>query len=107
MSDDEIWDTVETGTKEDDIEVLNKRRNEVDSDLEVAIEEQKNRVDVGEVYMSLAICDDVCWQAKKIKEKKILKRLRKVMLIVDIWKDIIAIAETGQRKRTGRNNITY
>ena len=81
LSDDEIGETVERGTKEDDIEVLNKMRNEVDSDLEVAIEEQKNRVDVGEVYMSLAICDDVCWQAKKIKEKKILKRLRKVMLI--------------------------
>ena len=75
-----------TGTTEDDVEALNEKSHEVDSDLEVAIEEEQNCVDVAEVCVLAERCVDVCWQGKEIKllkdeEKKVLKRLREVMLI--------------------------
>ena len=60
--------------------------DEVDGDLEVAIEEEQNHIDVAEVCVSVERYFDICWQRKEIKllkdeEKKILKRLREVMLI--------------------------
>ena len=62
------------------------KSDDVDGDLEVAIEEEKNRVDVAEVCVSVERCVDVCWHGEKIRllkeeDKKILKRLREVMLI--------------------------
>ena len=75
---------VGTDRAEDDIEALNEESDEVDGDLEVAIEEEKNRVDVAEVCVSVERCVDVCWQGEKIRllkeeDKKILKRLREVI----------------------------
>ena len=64
LSDVEIGEIVGTGTTEDDIEALNEKSDEVDSDLEVAIEEEQNRVDVAEVCVSVERCADVCWQGK-------------------------------------------
>ena len=77
---------VGTDRAEDDVEALNEESDEVDGDLEVAIEEEKNRVDVAEVCVSVERCVDVCWQGEKIRllkeeDKKILKRLTEVMLI--------------------------
>ena len=75
-----------TDRAEDDVEALNEESDEVDGDLEVAIEEEKNRVDVAEVCVSVERCVDVCWQGEKIRllkeeDKKILKRLTEKMLI--------------------------
>ena len=77
---------VGTDRTEDDVEALNEESDEVDGDLEVAIEEEKNRVDVAEVCVSVERCVDVCWQREKIRllkeeDKEILKRLTEVMLI--------------------------
>ena len=77
---------VGTDRAEDDVEALNEESDDVDGDLEVAIEEEKNRVDVAEVCVSVERCVDVCWQGEKIRllkeeDKKILKRLTEVMLI--------------------------
>ena len=77
---------VGTDRAEDDVEALNEESDEVDGDLEVAIEEEKNRVDVAEVFVSVERCVDVCWQGEKIRllkeeDKKLLKRLTEVMLI--------------------------
>ena len=77
---------VGTDRAEDDVEALNEESDEVDGDLEVAIEEEKNRVDVAEVCVSVERCVDICWQGEKIRllkeeDKKILKRLTEVMLI--------------------------
>ena len=52
---------VGTDRVEDDVEALNEESDEVDGDLEVAIEEEKNRVDVAEVCVSVERCVDVCW----------------------------------------------
>ena len=52
---------VGTERVEDDVEALNEESDEVDGDLEVAIEEEKNRVDVAEVCVSVERCVDVCW----------------------------------------------
>ena len=86
LSDVEIGEIVGTGTTEDDVEALNEKSDNFDSDLEVAIEEEQNLVDVAEVCVSVERCVDVCWQGKEIRllqdeEKKVLKRLREVMLI--------------------------
>ena len=54
-----------TGTTEDDVEALNEKSHEVDSDLEVAIEEEQNCVDVAEDCVSVDRCVDVCWQGKE------------------------------------------
>ena len=75
---------VGTDRAEDDVEALNEESDEVDGDLEVAIEEEKNRVDVAEVCVSVERCVDVCWQGEEIRllkeeDKKILKRLREVI----------------------------
>ena len=85
LSDIEIGEIVGTGTKEHDVDALNEKNDEVDSDLEVATEEQ-NCVDVAEVCVSVENCVDVCWQGKEIRllkdeEKKVLKKLREVTLI--------------------------
>ena len=77
---------VGTDRAEDDVEALNEESDEVDGDLEVAIKEEKNRVDVPEVCVSVERCVNVCWQGEEIRslkeeDKKILKRLREVMLI--------------------------
>ena len=82
----EIGEIAGTGTTEDDVEALSEKSDEAGGDLEVAIEEEQNRVDVAEVCVSVERCVDVCWQGKEIRllkddEKKVLKRLREVMLI--------------------------
>ena len=64
LSDVEIAEIVGTGTTEDDVEALNEKSDEVDSDLEVVIKEEQNRVDVAEVCVSVQRCVDVCWQEK-------------------------------------------
>ena len=56
----------------------------VDGDLEVAIEEEQNRLDIAEVSVSVERWVDICWQGNetrllKYEEKKILKRLREVV----------------------------
>ena len=86
FSDVQIGEIFGTGTTEDDVEAMIEKSDEVHSDLEVAIEEEQNRVDVAEVCVSVESCVDVCWQGKEIRllkdeEKKVLKRLREVMLI--------------------------
>ena len=43
---------------------LNEESDEVDGDLEVAIEEEQNHVDVAEVCVSVERCADVCWRRK-------------------------------------------
>ena len=88
LSDVEIGEIVSTDTTEDDVEVLNEKSDEVDSDLEVATEEEQNRVDVAEFSVSVERCVDVCWQGKEIRllkdeGKNVLKRLREVMLIFE------------------------
>ena len=75
-----------TDRAEDDVELLNEKSDEVDGDLEVAMEEEKNRVDVPEVCVSVERCVNVCWRGGEIRslkeeDKKILKKLREVMLI--------------------------
>ena len=82
----EIGEIAGTGTTEDDVEALSEKSDEAGGDLEVAIEEEQNRVDVAEVCVSVERCVDVCWQGKEIrllkdKEKKVLERFREVMLI--------------------------
>ena len=62
---------------------MNEKSDEVDSDLEVAIKEEQNRVDVAEVCLLVERCVDVCWQGKESRllkddEEKVLKRLREV-----------------------------
>ena len=49
LSNVEIGEIVGTGRAEDDVEVLDEESDEVDGDLEVATEEEQNRVDVAEV----------------------------------------------------------
>ena len=51
-------------------------------DLEVAIEEEQNRVDVAEVCVSVGRCVDVCWRGKEIR---LLKDEEKD------WKDSVTI----------------
>ena len=58
------------------------KSGDIDGDLEVAIEEEKNRVDVAEVCVSVERCVDVCWQGEKIRllkeeDKKILKKVNR------------------------------
>ena len=66
---------------------VGQKSDEVDGDLEVAIEEEQNiRIDVAEVCVSVERSVDVCRRGKEIRllkdeEKKILRRLREVMLI--------------------------
>ena len=66
---------------------MSEESDEVDDDLEAAIEEEQNiRIDVAEVCVSVERSVDVCWRGKEIRllkdeEKKILRRLREVMLI--------------------------
>ena len=77
-------ETVGTGRAEDDVEALNEESDDVDGDLEVAIEEEKNRADVAEVCVSVERCVDICWQGEEIRllkeeDKKILKRLIEVI----------------------------
>ena len=87
LSDVEIGEVVGAGRAEDDLEALNEESDEVDGNLEVAIEEEQNiRIDVAEVCVSVERSVDVCWRGKEIRllkdeEKKILRRLREVMLI--------------------------
>ena len=66
--------------------MLHEDSDDVDRDLEVAIEEEQNCVDVAEVCVSLERYVDVYWQGKEVRllkdeEKKVLKRLSEVMLI--------------------------
>ena len=61
----------------------------VDGDLEVAIEEEQNRLDIAEVSVSVERWVDICWQGTEIRllkyeEKKILKRLREVVKLSEI-----------------------
>ena len=65
---------------------MNEESDEVDGDLEVAIEEEQNIcIDAAEVCVSVGRSVDVCWRRKSIRlledgEKKILRRLREVIL---------------------------
>ena len=52
---------VGAGRAEDDIEPFNEESYEVDGDLEVANEEELNRIDVTEVCVSVERSVDVCW----------------------------------------------
>ena len=52
-------DVVGTGRAEDDVEAFNEESDDVDGDLEVAIEEEKNRADVAEVCVSVERCVDI------------------------------------------------
>ena len=66
-----------TDRAEDDVEALNEESDEVDGDLEVEIEEEKDRADVSEVFVSVERCVDVCWRGEEIRflkeeDKKIL-----------------------------------
>ena len=86
LSDVEIGEIVGAGRAEDDVEALKEESDEVDGDLDIAIEEEQTRVDVAEVCVSVERCVDICWQGKEIRllkdeEKKVLKSLREVMLI--------------------------
>ena len=81
LSYDEIGEIVGASRAEDDTEVLNEKSDEVDGNLEVAIEEEH----VSEI-VSVERCVDVCWRGKEIRllkdeEKNILKRFSEVMLI--------------------------
>ena len=89
---------------------MNEESDEVDDDLEVAIEEEQNRVDVAEVCVSVERCVDVCWRENKIsllkdEEKKVLKRLREVMLIFE--KTQLPSRRNINAKRTVRNSRTF
>ena len=75
---------VGTDRAEDDVEALNEESDNVDGDLAVATEEEKDRVDVAEVCVSVERCVVVCWQGEEIRllkeeDKKILKRLIEVI----------------------------
>ena len=80
LSDVKIGEIVGIGTTEDYVETLNENSDEVDSDLEVAIEKQENRLDVAEVCVLIGRCVDGCWQGKEVwllkdQVKKVLKSL--------------------------------
>ena len=75
---------VGTDRAKDDVQALNEESDDVDGDLEVAIEQEKTRVDVAEVCVLVERCADVCWQGEEIRllkeeDKKILKWLREVI----------------------------
>ena len=61
LSDFEIGEIVGACRAEDDVEALNEENDEVDGDLEVAIEEEQNAVDVAEVCVSVESCVNDCW----------------------------------------------
>ena len=68
LSDVEIGEIVVVGRAEDDIEVLNEESDEVDGDLDVAIEEEQNiGIDFAEVCVSVERSVDVCWRGKEIR----------------------------------------
>ena len=57
LSDAEIGEIVGAGKAEDDLEALNEESDEVDVNLEGAIEEEQNRVDVAEgLYVWRKMC---------------------------------------------------
>ena len=57
LSDVEIGEIVGAGKAEDDLEALNEESDEVDVNLEEAIEEEENRVDVAEgLYVWRKMC---------------------------------------------------
>ena len=102
LSDVEIGEVIGADREEDDVEPLNEESDEVDGDLEVAVEEEQDIcVDVAEVYVSVERSVDVCWRGKEIRllkdeEKKILRRLREVMLISE------KLSRTWLRKSFGK-----
>ena len=86
LSDVQIGEIIGACRVEIDAEALNEENDETDGDLEVAIEEEQNRIDIAEVCVSVEQCVDVCSHKTEIRflkneEKKILKRLREMMLI--------------------------
>ena len=67
LSDVEIGKIVGADRKEDDVEPLNEESDEVDGDLEVAIEEEQDIcIDVAEVCVSVKRSVDVCGEEKKL-----------------------------------------
>ena len=56
LPDGEIGEIVEAGRAEDDVEALNEESDEADRDLEVAIEEEQNSIDLTEVCVSIERC---------------------------------------------------
>ena len=57
LSDVEIGEIVGAGKAEDDLEALNEESDEVDVNLEGAIEEEQNRIDVAEgLYVWRKMC---------------------------------------------------
>ena len=67
FSDVEIVEIVGASKAQDDLEALNEESDEVDVNLEVAIEEEQNRTDVAEASVSVERCIDVCWPGKEIR----------------------------------------
>ena len=67
FSDVEIVEIVGASKAQDDLEALNEESDEVDVNLEVAIEEEQNRIDVAEASASVERCIDVCWPGKEIR----------------------------------------
>ena len=66
LPDVEIGEIVEAGRAEDDVDVLSEESDEVDGDLEVAIEEEQNICrDVSEVCVSVERSVDVYWRGKR------------------------------------------
>ena len=61
LSDVEIREIVGAGRSEGHVEALNEESGEVDGDLEVATEEEQNRVDVPEICVSIERWVDACW----------------------------------------------
>ena len=62
MSGVDIGEIVGAGRAEDDVEALNEESEEVDGDLEIAIEEEQNiRIDVAEVCVSVERAVEFCW----------------------------------------------
>ena len=110
LSDVKIGQIAWAGRAEDDVEALNEESDKVDGDLEVANEEEQNRVDVAEGCVSVERCGDVYWPENKIsllkgEEKKVLKRLREVMLIFE--KTQLPSLRKINAKRTVRNGRTF
>ena len=67
MSDVEIGEIVGADREEDDVEPFNEESDEVDGDLEVAVEEEQDTyIYVAEVCVSVERSVDVCWRGKEI-----------------------------------------
>ena len=63
-----IGQILEAHRTEDDVVAFNEESNEVDCDLEVAIEEEQIiRIYAAEVCVSVERSLDICWRGKEIR----------------------------------------